>query len=72
MENLPFVPLLRVLQPLSSMINDVSAAVPSIAPRLQSEEQQGKGDEDILAVWTRESKHNYKRDANMMEVFHFT
>ena len=66
-ENLPFADLLRTLNPLSKILNKICSLSPSIAPRLGSDELKCRGD-DVVSVWTRESKHNYENNLKITEV----
>ena len=68
MNHLPHITLLNTLQPLSSIINNICVAVPSITPKLGSDVLKCQGDDEIVAVWTRESKHNYDDNSNISEV----
>ncbi len=57
MNHLPYITLLNSLQPLSSIINNICVAVPSITPKLGSDALECQGDDEIVAVWTRETPH---------------
>ncbi len=65
MDSLPFMPLLRTLQPLSITIDSIISAIPAVAHKPR--ELQCQKDE-VIAVWTRESKHNYEDNTSINEV----
>ena len=69
-EELPIVFLLNTFQPLASILNDVCTKVKQYCPRIGSEEMKSEG-ENVIAVWTRESKHNYEDNAKITEVCWF-
>ena len=66
-EELPIVFLLNTFQPLVSILNDVCTKVKQYCPRIGSEEMKSE-EENVIAVWTRESKHNYEDNAKITEV----
>ena len=66
-EELPIVFLLNTFQPLVSILNDVCTKVKQYCPRIGSDEMKSE-EENVIAVWTRESKHNYEDNAKITGV----
>ena len=66
-EDIPITSLLTKFQPLVILLHSLSKKIPQIFLNLASKQLEHEED-CVLAVWTRESPHNYENNSKITEV----